>query len=267
MTAERNTRIIAVANEKGGVGKTATVVNLAAAFSLAGQRVLVVDLDPQANATWGLGLRERDGRPSAYDVIMRHKEPVARQAVSATAWPGLDLIGAHPDLAGADIELAGEYGRENRLRRGLAPVVGDYDLVFIDTPPSLSLLTVNVFSAASQVLVPCQTHPYAFSALAELFDTIAAIREEINPDLALAGVVATLFDGRTRVANHVLRQLRDDARTRDLLCDAVIRVNTTIAESADAGAPVVFFQPASTGARDYLALAEELGRRLGIGPG
>ncbi len=266
MTAGRETRIIAVANEKGGVGKTVTVINLAAAFSRWGKRVLVVDLDPQANATWGLGMRDRDGRPSAYDVIMRHKEPVARQAAAATAWKGLDLIGGHPDLAGADIELAGEYGRENRLRKGLAPLLDDYDLILLDTPPSLSLLTVNVFSAAGQVLVPCQTHPYAFNALAELFDTIGAIREEINPDLAIAGVVATLFDARTRVSNHVLSQLKEDERTRDLICDAVIRVNTTIAESTDAGAPVVYFQPSSTGARDYLALAGELGRRLGLGP-
>ena len=115
--------------------------------------------------------------------------------------------------------------------------------------------------------MPCQTHPYAFNALSELFDTIGAIREEINPDLAIGGVVATLFDGRTRVSNNVLGQLREDQHTRDLLFETVIRVNTTIAESTDAGSPVVFFQPSSTGARDYLALSEELGRRLGLEPG
>jgi len=254
--------IIAVANEKGGVGKTITVINLAAALSRMGRRVLVVDVDPQANATRGLGRKVADGRPGTYDVIIRHKEPVAREALTETDWPNLALIGAHPDLAGADIELVNEYGRENRLRRGLAPVVDDFDIVIFDTPPSLSLLTVNVFAAATKVVVPCQTHPYAFAALDELFDTIAAIREEINPGLHVAGVAATLFDGRTRVSHNVLNQLRTDPRTAGLMFSAVIRVNTTIAESTEAGAPVVFWRPASSGALDYTELADELVRRL-----
>lgn len=262
MTAKRGPEIIAVANEKGGVGKTVTVVNLAAALSRDGRRVLVVDVDPQANATRGLGGETADGRPGTYDVIRRPKEAVAPAAVTATAWPGIDLLPSHPDLSGAEVELVNEYGRENRLRRGLASVLDAYDVVLLDTPPSLSLLTVNVFAAAGRVLVPCQTHPYAYAALEELFDTIAAIREEINPDLSLLGVVATLFDGRTRVAHRVLEQLREDPRTRDLLCTTVIRSNTTVAESTAVGVPVVFHRPSSYGAQDYGALAGELAGRI-----
>lgn len=256
--AKKKTRAIAVANEKGGVGKTVTVINLAAALTLADQSVLVVDMDPQANATRGLGIVPDDERPSVYDLIMNNGRKAVEQTILSTRWEGLDLIPSHVDLSGAEVELVDAEGRENRLKEALAPIAGNYDFILMDTPPSLSLLTVNVFSCASEVLIPCQTHPYAFGALAELFDTIEAVREEINPGLSVAGIVPTLVDLRTRVANVVMEQLKTDERYRDLVFNTAIRSNITIAESADVGKPVVFYRRSSFGAIDYNRLADEL---------
>lgn len=256
--AKKKPRTIAVANEKGGVGKTVTVINLAAALTLADQSVLVVDMDPQANATKGLGVDPEGDLLSVYDLIINNGRQAVQETVVSTRWDRLDLIPAHVDLSGAEVELVAAEGRENRLKDALAPVLGNYDFVLMDTPPSLSLLTVNVFSCASEVLVPCQTHPYAFGAMAELFDTVEAVREEINPGLHVTGIVPTLVDLRTRVANGVMAQLRTDTRYRDLVFTTVIRSNTTIAESADVGKPVVFYRSTSHGARDYKRLAEEL---------
>ncbi|MDJ0720332.1 MAG: ParA family protein [Desulfobacterales bacterium] len=254
----RKPRKIAVANEKGGVGKTATVINLGAALSLAGRKVLIIDMDPQFNATQGLGIKPDDVGLSVYDLIQDPSGQAARQAVIPTHWEGLELIPSVPDLSGAEVELVDVAGRENRLRESLADLDGAYDFILLDTPPSLSLLTVNVFAYASEVLVPCQTHPYAFGALTELFDTIGAIRNGINPGLKTAGVVATFYDQRTRVSNSTLDKLKNDQHYGPLLCEAVIRANTTVAESADVGKPVVFYRPGSYGARDYISLAREL---------
>lgn len=261
--AVKKTRSIAVANEKGGVGKTVTVINLAAALTLSGRSVLVVDMDPQGNATKGLGVALDDNRPSVYDLIMHNDGQTAETVRIATGWEGLDLIPSHVDLSGAEVELVAVEGRENRLKEALAPMLGEYDFVLMDTPPSLSLLTVNVFACASEVLVPCQTHPYAYGALAELFDTIDAVREAINPDLSICGIVPTLMDLRTRVANVVLDQLKTDGRYRDLVFNTAIRSNTTIAESAEVGKPVVFYRRSSYGAVDYQNLAAELLARQG----
>lgn len=251
-------RIIAVANEKGGVGKTVSVINLSAALQMLGHSVLVVDTDPQANTSTGLGVTAAQGQPSTYDLIRDPKAFPAETAAVATRWDGLDVVPAHADLAGADIELVNEYGRENRLKRALQSVTDRYDFIIVDTPPSLSLLTVNVFAAAREVLVPCQTHPYAYAALEELFDTIFTIKEEINPDLGICGILATLFDRRTRVSHDILAKLRADERYRQYLFETVIRNNTTIAESADAGTPVVYYRSASFGAEDYRQLAAEV---------
>lgn len=251
-------RIIAVANEKGGVGKTVTVINLGAALALKGQKVLVVDMDPQSNATRGLGVDVSQGALTTYDLIQNPQSVSTREAVLKTSWKGLDLIPAHVDLAGADVELVDEPGRENRLKEAMEPITDGYDFILLDTPPSLSLLTVNVFACAHEVLIPCQTHPYAFDALEELFDTIMAVQESINSDLKIYGILATLFDGRTRVSHRILEKLHSDERYRDLMFETVIRANTTIADSADVGKPVVFYRTTSYGALDYKAFADEL---------
>ncbi|MBU4388158.1 MAG: AAA family ATPase, partial [Proteobacteria bacterium] len=181
-----NTRIIAVANEKGGVGKTVMVINLGAALSLEGKKVLIVDMDPQFNATKGLGVDVNEETLTTYDLIKERSDNAA-DAILKTKWKGLDLIPSHVDLAGAEVELVDVVGRENRLKEALEGIAGEYDFILIDTPPSLSLLTVNVLTFANEVLVPCQTQPYSYSALDELFDTIFAIKEEINPDLKITG--------------------------------------------------------------------------------
>ena len=224
---------------------------------MAGKSVLVVDMDPQANATKGLGIQTDDYTISIYDLIMGNDGKSVEEAVIPLPWKGLHLIPSHADLSGAEIELVDEDGRENRLKEVLSPILNNYDFVLMDTPPSLSLLTINVFSCVSEVLVPCQTHPYAFGALAELFDTIDAIREGINPDISISGIIPTLVDLRTRVANVVLDQLRTDDRYRDLVFNTMIRTNTTIAESAEVGKPVVFYRKGSNGAKDYGQLVEE----------
>jgi chromosome partitioning protein len=259
-----STRTVAVANEKGGVGKTVTVINLAAALHLLGKKVLVIDMDPQANATKGLGITVPEGTPTVYELLDPESQIVARDVILPTAWEGLDLVPSSVDLSGAEVELADVEGRENLLGEALSAVPDGYDFILLDTPPTLSLLTVNVFAYARHVLVPCQTHPYAFAAMEELFDTVSAVKKEINPHISILGILATFHDARTRVSQRVLNLLREDGRYRKHLFKTVVRANTTIAESADKGRPVVFYRKSSFGAIDYIDAAGELLEKCGL---
>lgn len=251
-------RIIAIANEKGGVGKTATVINLGAALSMKGKKVLVVDMDPQFNATKGLGVEVLDDMLTVYDLIRPDDKAQAEDVVAHTRWEGLDIIPSHVDLAGSELELADIEGRENQLRDAMETLNGAYDYILLDTPPSLSLLTVNVFVYAREILVPCQTQPYAYDALEDLFDTISMVREEVNPSLEITGIVPTFYDQRTRVSQNVMAKLQQTPPYQEVLFKTAIRANITIAESAYVSKPVVFYRSRSFGAQDYLALADEL---------
>ncbi len=254
-------RIIAIANEKGGVGKTVTVLNLGAALYREGKTVLIIDIDPQSNATKGMGIESDEEMLTSYDIITNSEEIDPNVAIIHTQWEGLDVIPSSSDLIGADIELYDQDGREEKLREGLEGLADKYDFILIDTPPSLSLLTVNVFAFAEEVLIPCQTHPYSFNALAGLFDTLDMIKKEINPAIRITGIIATFFDNRTKVSRNVLEKIKADEKYKGLLFRTKIRINTTIADSAEAGVPVVFYKPNSHGASDYNDLAEELLQR------
>ena len=259
----RETRLVAVANEKGGVGKTAMVVNVGAALATMGKSVLVVDMDPQHNATSGLGVATNDEMVSVYNLISEPGVHSASEAVVDTFCKGLHLIPSHSDLSGAEVELVDEEGRENRLKEALEAIIENYDVVLVDTPPSLSLLTINVFAMVREILVPCQTHPYSYRALETLFDTIEAVREDINPYLGVMGIVPTFYDRRTRIGRDILERLSMDERYNRHVFKSHIRVNTAIAASSDAGKPVVLSNRSSNGARDYMRVAEEFLKRNG----
>jgi chromosome partitioning protein len=250
---------IACANQKGGVGKTTTVVNVSAYLAADGARVLVVDLDPQGNATSGLGAaRARVGR-SVYDALV-NDVPLADLVIS-TGVAGLDLIPSSIALAGAEVELAGVPQRERRLARVLPPVAAAYDHVFLDCPPSLGLLTVNALTAADAVLVPLQCEYYALEGLSQLIATIHLVRDHLNPALAVNGVVLTMFDARTNLSAEVAAEVR--RHLSDAVYDTVVPRSVRLAEAPSHGRPIAQYAPESRGAAAYRALATELrGRDL-----
>ena len=248
--------IYAIANQKGGVGKTTTAVNVAACIAEAGYPTLLVDIDAQANATVGLGVA-KDATPSVYDVL--DGRATAEEALTATDVDGLSLLPAHPDLAGANVELPRSPGSETRLRDALAPIRDRFDYVLLDCPPSLGPLTVNALVAADRVIVPVQTEYFALEGLAGLLDTLSLIQRELNPRLTVAGMILTMHDNRTRLARDVEREVREHFPA--LVFDTVIPRNVRVGEAPSFGRPVIHHDPHCAGADAYFELAKEVAAR------
>jgi chromosome partitioning protein len=248
--------IYAVANQKGGVGKTTTALNAAACVAEAGYRTLLVDVDPQCNATVGLGMA-KDLDPNLYDVL--GGEASIGEATYESGIEGLDVVPSSPDLAGATVELPRIAGSESRLREVLAPVGPEYAFTLLDCPPSLGPLTVGALVAAERVIVPVQTEYYALEGLAGLLDTVAMIQRDHNPRLKLAGMVLTMHDGRTRLAQDVEREVRE--HFPELVFDTVIPRNVRISEAPSFGRPVIHHDPHCAGSQAYFELAKEVAAR------
>jgi chromosome partitioning protein len=248
--------VYAIANQKGGVGKTTTAVNVAACIAEAGYATLLVDVDPQANATVGLGI-PRDHAPGLYEVLSG--AATAREALTATPVPGLVALPAGAGLAGASIELPRIEGYERRLTECLEPVRDEYEYVLLDCPPSLGPLTVAALVAADRVIVPVQTEYFALEGLAGLLDTLALVRRTLNPRLTVAGMLLTMHDGRTRLGQDVEREVRE--HFPDLVFDTVIPRNVRVGEAPSHGLPVTHHDPHSAGAEAYFELAREVAAR------
>ena len=251
-------RLFAVVNQKGGVGKTTTSVNLAAALAEAGRRVLLVDLDPQGNATMGSGVDKRSVSRTVYHVLLGLGEVSTIRVAAGKG--GYDVLPANRELAGAEIELVDLPNREGRLKAALATVAGEYEFVLIDCPPSLSLLTINGLVAAEAVLIPMQCEYYALEGLSDLVGTVKRVRAHLNPALEIGGLVRTMYDPRNTLSQQVSAQL--EQHFGDKVFKTLVPRNVRLAEAPSYGVPAVVWDKASKGAQAYLALAEELLARL-----
>ena len=247
-------RVIAIANQKGGVGKTTTTINLGACLAELGYRTLIVDLDPQGNASTGLGLDNRGLETSMYQVIMH--EAALDHCIEPTAVKHLFVAPASLDLAGAEIELVPAFSREHRLRKAIEGVLDDYDYVLIDCPPSLGLLTVNGLTAAGEVLVPIQCEYYALEALGQLLRNVDLVKRNLNPTLEVSTIVCVMYDARTKLADQVVNEVREHFGEK--VCKAVVPRNVRLSEAPSYGQPIITFDSSSRGATAYRSVAKEV---------
>ncbi len=245
---------MAVANQKGGVGKTTTAINLGAALAELGYRVLLVDLDPQGNATTGLGINSRNLEATIYDVLL-HDVPM-EDAVEPTSLRNLFVVPATIDLAGAEIELVPVFSRELRLRRAIEPITADFDYIMIDCPPSLGLLTVNGLAAAGEVIVPIQCEYYALEGLSQLLRNVNLVQTNLNPRLEVSTIVLTMYDARTRLAEQVVQEVRRHFGAK--VCRHVVPRTVRLSEAPSFGQPIILFDSTSRGALAYRELAKEV---------
>lgn len=246
----------AVVNQKGGVGKTTTAVNLSACIAAEGERVLLVDMDPQGNATTGAGIDKTAIETTMYDVLIGGAE--MSSTIVQSHFPNLDVAPSTLDLAGADIELISMISRESRLKSALGAVEQDYDWVFIDCPPALGLLTINVLTASRYALIPIQCEFYALEGISQLLRTLELVRRELNPSLEIARVILTMFDYRTKLSQDVVREVRD--YFGELVSPTVVPRNVRLSEAPSHGLPIIEYEPRSKGAESYSRLAAEVMR-------
>jgi chromosome partitioning protein len=266
-SARTSARIIAVTNQKGGVGKTTTAINLSACLASAGQRVLMVDMDPQGNATSGVGIEKATITDNVYDVLLGEADP--RSVLLPGPVERMDVMPSTLDLAAAEIELAAELSRENRLRSGLASLADSYDYIVIDCPPALGLLTINSLAAAGETLIPIQCEYYALEGLVYLLRTIQRVKLHVNTDLVIAGVLLTMFDKRTNLSKDVEAEVRREYPR--MTFKTVIPRTVRLSEAPGFGKPIILYEPSSKGAWAYTELAKEVVQsgeeRTGEGPG